>query len=465
MSIYDQYKNHETLEIALLVENDEPLSSDLCILAAKRHFALTAEDVLEYISPDPATRFGVRWSPVSHVDLQKVDWDVIAETIREAAREADAYHREIGERNLAHGKLRFPMRTVTLEDDVANILQQLEIEALEDGTFATHLPPKLDTKLYRRVSDLLSYAGVAWSRAKQAHISSADPTARIERILATNGHRGRIKKPYDYGFFATPSALADDVVSRIRLPAGARVLEPGIGTGSLSDAVLRKYPDAEIHGYEISEERHAEITQRYANISLGDFMSVEPEPIYDAVVMNPPFERGQDIAHIKHATQFLKPGGSMSAIASAGVLFNSSKAHTEFREWIAEMGGVIEPHPEGSFASSGTGVRTVSITFVRPALELELGAESSAVATPAVESTEINPSVSDISLLVSDMARPPVPPAPRPGLRRPVAIDTISATAPASSNRAYNETELADASLETLPAAPSGYGQQMSLGF
>ena len=40
-------------------------------------------------------------------------------------------------------------------------------------------------------------------------------------------------------------------------------------------------------------------------VSCANFLSVAPEPIYDAVVMNPPFEGTHCLDHVRHAYDFL----------------------------------------------------------------------------------------------------------------------------------------------------------------
>ena len=52
-------------------------------------------------------------------------------------------------------------------------------------------------------------------------------------------------------------------------------------------------------------------------------MQLSPEVVgrFDRVVMNPPFCRGRDLDHVRHALRFVAPGGRLVAIMSAGVAF------------------------------------------------------------------------------------------------------------------------------------------------
>ena len=91
----------------------------------------------------------------------------------------------------------------------------------------------------------------------------------------------------------------------------------------------------------------------------ADFLTVEPEPVYDRVVMNPPFIKQSDIKHVLHAHKFLKSDGLLVAVMSAGVEFRTDARTTAFKNFLEERGGHIEQLPENSFKASGTGVRTV----------------------------------------------------------------------------------------------------------
>ena len=64
----------------------------------------------------------------------------------------------------------------------------------------------------------------------------------------------------------------------------------------------------------------------------------------------------------------LAPGGRLVAILSAGVTFRDDRKTRAFRQMVASMGGEFEELPADTFASSGTGVRTVLVMLRRPPL-------------------------------------------------------------------------------------------------
>jgi len=73
--------------------------------------------------------------------------------------------------------------------------------------------------------------------------------------------------------------------------------------------------------------------------------------------MNPPFERGADIGHIKHALGHLKPGGKLVALCADG---------PRQREALQPLTDTWETLPAGSFASQGTGVNVAMLTITKP---------------------------------------------------------------------------------------------------
>ena len=93
----------------------------------------------------------------------------------------------------------------------------------------------------------------------------------------------------------------------------------------------------------------------------ADFLEVQPTPLlaYDRVLMNPPFGDQADIRHVTHALGFVKPGGMVVAVMSAGTEFRSDRTATAFRQMVTEHGGRIERLPEDAFKPSGISVRTV----------------------------------------------------------------------------------------------------------
>ncbi len=87
---------------------------------------------------------------------------------------------------------------------------------------------------------------------------------------------------------------------------------------------------------------------------------------YDRVLMNPPFERGQDREHVQRAYRMLKPGGRLVAVMSEGPFVRQSNADKAFRQWLRAVGGRSRKLPADAFRAAGTGVQTRLVVIDRP---------------------------------------------------------------------------------------------------
>ncbi len=171
--------------------------------------------------------------------------------------------------------------------------------------------------------------------------------------------------------FPTPPELAARVVREAAIDPTHAILEPSAGTGRLLDAINLAAPvDQPWDGsgttvVEISLALAESIRRKYANVDVrcSDFLALNGElGTFDRIVMNPPFANDQDIAHVRHAWEHLKPGGRLVSIMSSGFTFGETKARREFRQFVDEH-GTYEVLPDGSFANSGTNVRAVMVVL------------------------------------------------------------------------------------------------------
>ncbi|MFC5402303.1 methyltransferase [Cohnella soli] len=165
----------------------------------------------------------------------------------------------------------------------------------------------------------------------------------------------RMKIP---GYFPTPKETVDIMMANVAIEAGDKVLEPSAGKGNIAEALIA-HEGADVDVIEINSTLRGILEDKGFNIVAYDFLAYQVGG-YDAIVMNPPFENGQDIEHVQHAYELLKPGGRLVAIMSEGPFYRSDKPAMTFREWLDGKGGVSEKLPEGSFKSAErpTGVAT-----------------------------------------------------------------------------------------------------------
>jgi hypothetical protein len=218
-----------------------------------------------------------------------------------------------------------------------------------------------------------------------ANATEADPFAEVKHLPAKY-----------FGFYPTPKdALSEMFSGRWNLKGihvlrradqpQLRVLEPSAGTGNLARQCVRTIE--ELDGWSGGRERHAkdyrfdnlvdcveiqphlaaqlEAEGIYNRVYALDFLQLTPDTtgLYDVIVMNPPFDRERDIDHVVHAMKFLKPGGQLTSIMSAGTEFRETRKAIAFRELMASHHAVWHDLPPGSFAEVGTYVNTCIIQF------------------------------------------------------------------------------------------------------
>ncbi len=160
------------------------------------------------------------------------------------------------------------------------------------------------------------------------------------------------------GFFPTPKNIVEKMLDEADIKKGETVLEPSAGKGNIADEIRTRYPDNALEVAEINGSLAELLKEKGHNVVGNDFLATNKK--YDKIIMNPPFEKLQDIDHVKHAYDMLNPGGRLVAIMSESPFFNSAKKAEAFRTWLEDVGGISEKLPENSFKSSerSTGVNT-----------------------------------------------------------------------------------------------------------
>ena len=253
-------------------------------------------------------------------------------------------------------------RSRRVDADIVAVLAQATTAGDE-----LRLVGKLDRSVYARVSKVIELVGGKWDRRRGAHVfADKAALAAIKPILVA----GLLTLPPDLGWFPTPTPLAVDLVRMAGVGRGSRVLEPSAGEGAIVAPLLAT--GAQVHAVEIEPKRHAMLRALMGDpvpvrCQRDDFMARASEPVFDAVVMNPPFApRSTDVAHVRHAFDFLAGGGRLVAVMSAGTVYRVDRRTADLRDLVHGLGGSITPLPDDSFKGSGTGVSTVVVTLTKP---------------------------------------------------------------------------------------------------
>ncbi|MBN7764114.1 DUF4942 domain-containing protein, partial [Nitratireductor aquibiodomus] len=98
-------------------------------------------------------------------------------------------------------------------------------------------------------------------------------------------------------------------------PEPSRILEPSCGDGRILDAMRAR--GHRVFGIEYHAGRAAEARGKGHNVLTANFLECPAKPEYDVVVMNPPFYGRHYVKHVRHALEFLEPGGVLVSILPA----------------------------------------------------------------------------------------------------------------------------------------------------
>jgi phospholipid N-methyltransferase len=207
-----------------------------------------------------------------------------------------------------------------------------------------------------RKGDALARLKAVRERNELARERMDGQRARFDRIANRDTNGTAPVAVSSFNLFPTPPAIAARMVELADIQPDDMVLEPSAGTGRILDA-LPAYCD--VVAVELSADIQPHLYERYPRVLLkcGDFLARTAADLggpFDRVIMNPPFHRGEDVKHIRHAASMLNPGGLLVALCYDGVKQN---------KYLKPIADTWERLPSGSFRSEGTGADVVILTI------------------------------------------------------------------------------------------------------
>jgi hypothetical protein len=167
--------------------------------------------------------------------------------------------------------------------------------------------------------------------------------------------------------------------------------EPQAGFGSIADVVAEVTDDEKkfnITCCEINLQLSSILMEKGYQVKSNDYQGlVWNGRGFDRVMMNPPFEKMQDVNAVVHCYGAVKQNGKLISVMSPSWTFNSNSLAVAFRAWLdfdelaadrfksqgqVTINGVdkdvyIEMNPDGAFKSSfnKTGVSTLLISITK----------------------------------------------------------------------------------------------------
>lgn len=223
---------------------------------------------------------------------------------------------------------------------------------------------QLDRDLYLAVNKVLTALGGKWNKQAGGHVFARGLGEQLTEALASGV---AVDKKRTAEQFFTPPEVAARMFEKAELLLCHHVLEPSAGAGALLTEPLRLH--CPITAVEQDRDLAINLKSIVGNQGVthcSDFLQWQPRdtsPPIDRVLMNPPFGRGKDMAHVTHALKFLAPGGRLVAIMSPHWTFAEDAQSREFRLMLDWHKSGWEPLPEGSFKSAGTSVSTGILTI------------------------------------------------------------------------------------------------------
>src|SRR3546814_5919484 len=101
----------------------------------------------------------------------------------------------------------------------------------------------------------------------------------------------------------TAPEIPAQVIEHARISTGQRVLEPSAGKAALASAARNAGADVTCVELQPGFAHELRVIHGFADAIEGDFLALDPAHYaqFDAVIMNPPFDRGRDCDHLRHA--------------------------------------------------------------------------------------------------------------------------------------------------------------------
>ncbi|MFD8609428.1 RsmD family RNA methyltransferase [Streptomyces sp. NPDC059631] len=249
-----------------------------------------------------------------------------------------------------------------------DVLAVLSDRTRTDGHRLVLVGPRLTPAMYQCVNEVLAAVGGRWTKTEGAHLFPVDAAEALAPVLATGEVVTLREKRTLAQYFPTPDPVVGRLIALADLQPGMTVLEPSAGSGAIATAAAAR--GAIVDCIEQDPRYATDLSETHAarRVQVADFLTIPAEPRFDRILMNPPFTRGTDMAHVTHALRFMKPDGLLVSVMSWAVT-EQTRSTTAFQELVEERGGLVEALPARAFFLHGTTVDTVLVTIpaTRPA--------------------------------------------------------------------------------------------------
>lgn len=268
----------------------------------------------------------------------------------------------------------FPETNKKISKDAIAGLQQIAIEndSNDSKVWTTQLP-RLSNQAYKEADNILRAMRGQYITGKQKHWFPYNPTDAIAKVVET----GKMPLANPGAFFPTPPDIIQWLLAEADYPKDTepgfwkecRALEPSAGDGAIIKAIRQRDRGLPIDAVELDPINiEAMRQQEFEGVNLieGDFLEIELEPRYIAIVTNPPFStKGNKnlwVKHIEKCLTLLRPGGKLAFIAPDNFRWSDDPNIAALRHEMALRNAYVKQSPCGAFRESGTEIATVLVS-------------------------------------------------------------------------------------------------------
>jgi len=263
-----------------------------------------------------------------------------------------------------------------MHEQIKTILSESKV----DGNIVRLPEGQLARPVYEEVAKAIKLIGGKWKGGKtMGFVFESDPTELLQKIA--QGDKINLKK--EFQFFATPQDLAAEMVHEANIQEGETVAELQAGDGAIVNEILRRLRllggSGKVYISELMELNRMKLRKLYTGIDQVVFLEDVSEDfidalnikgmLFDKIVANPPFNKNQDIDHIRKMYDLLTPGGRLVTLSSKHWQYSSFNKEKAFEDWLYnEVDATVNSVAAGRFKESGTLIETLMITIDKPKL-------------------------------------------------------------------------------------------------
>ena len=161
---------------------------------------------------------------------------------------------------------------------------------------------------------VIEAVGGVWNKERRWFDFDYEPSEVLAEIVTS----GCIPDQKSHQFYPTRERMGRMAVDLAGIEEGQSVLEPSAGIGGLADLLPRESTTC----VEVSALHSKILSAKGHRVECADFLQWSQGPglrgTFDRIVMNPPFDRGQWVAHVERAAPLLSAGGRLVAILPSG---------------------------------------------------------------------------------------------------------------------------------------------------